>query len=103
MINNWKLMITETRQKIKLVVDSLVEHPASIDNIIYLLDRRLALGRSVLLKQQLARMNSWLTKAERKMKQGNSLGPNYEAVKKKLEDHQVTITQSVELLIILVS
>ncbi|XP_020601123.1 utrophin-like isoform X3 [Orbicella faveolata] len=49
---------------------------------------KLALERSVLLKQQLARMNSWLTKAERKMKQGNSLGPNYEAVKTKLEDHQ---------------
>lgn len=48
-------------------------------------------------------MNSWLTKAERKMKQGNSLGPNYEAVKKKLEDHQVTTTQRVELSIILIS
>lgn len=63
-----------------------------IDNLISLLDRRLALERSVLLKQQLARMNSWLTKAERKMKRGNSLGPNYEAVKTKLEDHQVTTT-----------
>ena len=72
------------------MVDSLDQLQAN--NLISLLDRRLALERSVLLKQQLARMNSWLTKAERKMKQGNSLGPNYEAVKKKLEDHQVTTT-----------
>ena len=45
--------------------------------------------RSVLLKQQLSRMNDWLTKAELKMEKEKNIGSNYEAVKKQLEGHQV--------------
>lgn len=51
--------------------------------------RRLSLEKSVLLKQQLSKMSDWLAKAERKMEKEKDLGPNYEAVKKQLEDHQV--------------
>ncbi|KAL9968901.1 hypothetical protein ACROYT_G021049 [Oculina patagonica] len=49
---------------------------------------KLALERSVLLKQQLSRMNDWLTKAERKMEKENNIGTNYESVKKQLDGHQ---------------
>ena len=50
---------------------------------------RLSLERNVLLKQQLSKMGSWLTKAERKMEKENKLGPNFETVKKQLDEHQV--------------
>lgn len=49
---------------------------------------KLSLERNVLLKQQLSKMGSWLTKAERKMEKENKLGPNYETVKKQLDEHQ---------------
>lgn len=50
------------------------------------------------MKQQLSKMNDWLSKAERKMKKENELGPNYETVKKQLEEHQVIPHKSVNII-----
>ena len=43
----------------------------------------------ILLKQLLARMNDWLTKAEKRMQVTDEKGIDFENLKKQLEDNQV--------------
>ena len=43
----------------------------------------------ILLKQQLARMNDWLSKAEKRMKQTEEVGTNFDTIKQQLDKHQV--------------
>ena len=43
----------------------------------------------LLLKQNLQRMNIWLNMADSRTKLQEEIGPEYDDVKKQLEDHQV--------------
>lgn len=43
----------------------------------------------LLLKQNLQRMNVWLNMAESRTKLQEEIGPEYDDVRKQLEDHQV--------------
>lgn len=43
----------------------------------------------LLLKQNLQRMNVWLNMAESRTKLEEEIGPEYDDVRKQLEDHQV--------------
>ena len=53
---------------------------------------RLSLQRTGLLKQQLSKMASWVSKAEQKIKDEPDIGTNYDTVKEQLEKHQVIKT-----------
>ena len=76
--------------QLNIHIDALDVHEAnSFFKVVLISHYRLSLERSVLLKQQLSKMTVWLKKAEQKMEKEDDVGPNYDIVKKQLEDHQV--------------